>query len=89
MIIITIIIITLFSERLLLSFTLLYTYTRKSYLKKAFVNKHDIINHTQTKLIIHCIKMILSGCNNVKLQQLKNEFDDVVDDDHSELMYSK
>ena len=30
-----------------------FTYTRKSYLKKAFVNKHDIINHTQTKLIIH------------------------------------
>ena len=34
---------------LLLSFT----YTHKSYLKKAFINKHDIINHTQTKLIIH------------------------------------
>jgi len=31
----------------------IYTYTRKSYLKKAFVNKHDIINRTQTKLIIH------------------------------------
>ena len=27
--------------------------TSKSYLKKVFVNKHDIINHTQTKLIIH------------------------------------
>ena len=33
--------------------------------------------------------MILSGCYNVKLQQLNNDFDDVVDDDHTELMYSK
>jgi len=30
----------------------IYTYTCKCYLKKAFVNKHELINHTQTKLII-------------------------------------
>jgi len=29
----------------------MYTYTNKSYLKKAFVNKHDWNNQTQTKLI--------------------------------------
>ena len=38
-----------FFRWLLLSFT----YTRTSYLKKALINKHDIINHRQTKLIIH------------------------------------
>ena len=31
----------------------IYIYTSKSYLKKAFVNKNDIINHTPTKRIIH------------------------------------
>jgi len=41
-----------FIFRRLLKFYI-YTYTRKSYLKKAFVNTHYIINHTQTKLIIH------------------------------------
>jgi len=43
-----IIIINNIFRRLLFSFT----YTCKSYLKKAVI-KHDIINHTQTKLIIH------------------------------------
>ena len=57
--IIIIIIITLVSEGYFE--VLLYTYTRKSYIKKAFVNKHDIINRTQTKLIIHVYRWYNRG----------------------------
>ena len=51
-IIIIIIIITTFFPKVTFKFYM-YTYTNKLYLKRAFVNKQDIINHTQTKRIIH------------------------------------
>ena len=39
----------------------MYTYTNKLYLKRAFVNKQDIINHTQTKRIIHVFRWYNQG----------------------------
>jgi len=45
----------------------MYTNTDKSFLKEAFVNKHDINNvQSKTNKAYTCTKMIwISGCNNV------------------------